>query len=152
MSQNGTLLWTDVFAQASAAAASQGNRLAVNLVTQMVFITGQSYGSVEATANRGFLDCFVGGYSTNGTRMWTRQDGTADYDAGFAAVAYDQGVLIAGVYHNNGYAEYFHANGTSIWSYLTQETEVHFSQLQIHKGWLYAMGQISGTMDGVISQ
>ncbi|MBI4688877.1 MAG: SBBP repeat-containing protein [Nitrospirae bacterium] len=62
-----------------------------------VYVTGGTYGSLDANTNAGGYDVFLVKYDANGNKLWTRQMGTSSDDIAYGVASDSNGnVYIAG--------------------------------------------------------
>ena len=92
-SPDGTRLWTRQLGTSSSDSASD---VTVDS-TGNIYVTGSTFGGLDGNINAGLYDFFTVKYSTDGTKLWTKQSGTStsDYASG-VAVDPDNNLIIAG--------------------------------------------------------
>jgi hypothetical protein len=91
LSADGRLVWLRQFGSTQADFASG---LASD--ASGVYVSGQTYGALPGTTNRGPSDAFVRKFSPQGSTLWTRQFGTNKDDAAGAAALAQGEVVVAG--------------------------------------------------------
>ncbi|HVQ89318.1 MAG TPA: hypothetical protein VMT88_14165 [Actinomycetes bacterium] len=97
VSRAGRLVWVRQFGSRK---ADFGEGLAVD--PRGVYVSGQTFGNLNASGNRGGSDAFVRKFSPAGSPLWSRQFGTSQNDdAGAVALVHHEAVVIgvtAGVF------------------------------------------------------
>lgn len=58
-----------------------------------VYVVGHTTGDLDGNTNHGFTDIFISKFDRTGTRLWTKQPGTAAFDGAAAAEVDSQGNL-----------------------------------------------------------
>jgi hypothetical protein len=91
ISADGRLVWLRQFGSAE---ADYGSGLAAD--ASGVYVSGQTFGSLPGTLNRGRSDAFVRKLSPTGSTLWTRQFGTKKNDAAGGAALVQTKVVVAG--------------------------------------------------------
>lgn len=77
---NGNILWTK---QLGTTTLDYGMGVAVDSSSN-AFVTGYTAGGIDGNTNQGNNDMFLTKYDTDGTKLWTKQLGTASFDFGRA--------------------------------------------------------------------
>jgi PKD domain/RTX calcium-binding nonapeptide repeat (4 copies)/Beta-propeller repeat len=88
----GNMLWTRQFGASQAADLPFG----ISANGAGVFVAGATYGSLPGQTNAGNQDAFVKGYDSDGNESWTRQFGTAQFDAALGVSVDATGLYVAG--------------------------------------------------------
>lgn len=127
-----------------------------------VFVTGFTGGSLDGNTSAGGNDIFLSKWNANGTKAWTKQLGTVNFEAG-AAVAVDS----AGNIFTAGYTQSsldgntsaggwdifltkWNAGGTKLWTEQWGTTGNDFGRSVVidSGGNIYVAGETNGALDG----
>ncbi|MDC0673403.1 SBBP repeat-containing protein [Nannocystis radixulma] len=158
LSASGAELWTQMI-------DTQGDDLAIGVATDSaghVLVTGVTHGNLDGNVSLGSSDAILVKYDTSGTRLWTRQFGSAGGDTG-AAVATDAAgnAIVAG--STNGttdgqvpvggrdiFVAKFDASGVKQWSRLLGSSgdDVAYNIATDGDGNILVVGETNGSFDG----
>eukprot|EP01031_Cornospumella_fuschlensis_P027093 gene27093-32735_t len=97
-SSNGTRVWTRM---EGTTGWDEGRGVSVQSSTGDVYVTGYVGGALHGQSYAGGRDIILIKYASNGTRVWTRMEGTAGNDVGFGVSAHPS----TGNVYVTGYAE-----------------------------------------------
>ena len=121
---DGNRLWT---VQPGSIDSDSGSSIAVD-TSGNVYVTGQTWGSLDGNTNNGELDFFITKYDTDGNYLWTVQPGTDAWDWGYGIAVDSSGnVYVTGTTEgsldgntSNGYDDIFitkyDTDGNRIWT------------------------------------
>jgi hypothetical protein len=87
--------------QLGTAGKDQGRGIAVDAGGN-IYVTGYTGGELDGNKNAGDEDLFLVKYDPSGIKQWTRQLGTASYDAGTAVAVDNRGNIYATGYTEGG--------------------------------------------------
>jgi hypothetical protein len=123
-----------------------------------LYVTGNTEGSYGGI-NQGFKDMFIAKYTTDGSSVWTAQNGTASDDNGNSiSVDANGNIYVTGdtsgdlASANQGYADIFltryNADGTSAWTIQRGTAYNDFGNgiAVAPDGFLYATGRVNGEL------
>ncbi|MDD5492009.1 MAG: SBBP repeat-containing protein [bacterium] len=155
---NGTKEWTKL---SGTSKSEKAYGIAID-TSGNIYITGETQGSLDGNTNQGSNDIFIIKYDTNGTKLWTRQHGSAGYDAGVGAAidsigniyisGYTRGSLDGNT--NQGDSDIFllkyNANGTKLWTKQigTSASDQSFGVAIDTSDNVYVTGNTYGNLDG----
>ena len=91
---DGAVLWSQQFGSAGADDATS-----LSIAGRGVYVAGSTIGELPDGTMLGESDGFLRKYLPNGTEVWTRQFGTADYDAVYGMASDPKGVVVVGTTH-----------------------------------------------------
>jgi hypothetical protein len=91
---DGALLWFNQFGR-----ASDDQAVALSIAGNGLYVAGSTTGELPDGTQLGESDGFLRKYLPNGTEVWTRQFGTADYDAVYGMASDPKGVVAVGTTH-----------------------------------------------------
>ena len=150
---NGTELWTRQF-------GTPGFDLTVALTADSsgVYVGGQTNGTLPGQTSSGDFDAFVRKYDPNGTELWTRQFGTASFDAGGRFATDASGVYVVGRTQGtlpgqtssgdfDAFVRKYDPNGTELWTrqFGTASSDMAFG-VAAGSGGVYVVGWTRGTL------
>ncbi|HET7309352.1 MAG TPA: hypothetical protein VFJ54_04410, partial [Actinomycetota bacterium] len=72
---------------------------ALSIAGKGLYVAGSTTGELSDGTPQGESDGFLRKYLPNGTEVWTRQFGTADYDAVYGMASDPRGVVAVGTTH-----------------------------------------------------
>lgn len=87
----GRALWTDQFGS-----SQEENGLGIAARHGRVYVTGNTFGSLEGAVNQGQYDCFIRMYSGDGDAGWTRQFGTTAGELIGSPYVYGKSIYVGG--------------------------------------------------------
>jgi hypothetical protein len=90
----GGLSWLEQFGS-----ATDDQATALSIAGKGVYVAGSTTGELPDGTLLGESDGFLRKYLPNGTEVWTRQFGTADYDAVYGMASDPNGVVVVGTTH-----------------------------------------------------
>ena len=90
----GAVLWSQQFGS-----AAEDDATALAMVGRGLYVAGSTTGALPEGTLLGESDGFLRKYLPNGTEVWTRQFGTADYDAVYGMASDPKGVVVVGTTH-----------------------------------------------------
>jgi len=91
---NGPVLWLKQFGS-----ATDDQATALSIAGKGLYVAGSTTGELPDGMPLGESDGFLRKYLPNGTEVWTRQFGTADYDAVYGMASDPRGVVAVGTTH-----------------------------------------------------
>jgi Domain of unknown function (DUF1996) len=91
---DGDLQWFKQFGS-----ATDDQATALSIAGKGLYVTGSTTGELSDGTPLGESDGFLRKYLPNGTEVWTRQFGTADYDAVYGMASDPKGVVAVGTTH-----------------------------------------------------
>jgi hypothetical protein len=91
---NGPVLWLKQFGS-----ATDDQATALSIAGKGLYVAGSTTGELSDGTPLGESDGFLRKYLPNGTEVWTRQFGTADYDAVYGMASDPRGVVAVGTTH-----------------------------------------------------
>jgi len=91
---NGPVLWLKQFGS-----ATDDQATALSIAGKGLYVAGSTTGELSDGTPLGESDGFLRKYLPNGTEIWTRQFGTADYDAVYGMASDLRGVVAVGTTH-----------------------------------------------------
>jgi hypothetical protein len=91
---NGPVLWLKQFGS-----ATDDQATALSIAGKGLYVAGSTTGELSDGTPLGESDGFLRKYLPNGTEIWTRQFGTADYDAVYGMASDPRGVIAVGTTH-----------------------------------------------------
>jgi len=91
---NGPVLWLKQFGS-----ATDDQATALSIAGKGLYVAGSTTGELPDGTPLGESDGFLRKYLPNGTEVWTRQFGTADYDAVYGMASDPRGVVAVGTTH-----------------------------------------------------
>jgi hypothetical protein len=91
---NGRLWWLKQFGS-----ATDDQATALSIAGKGLYVAGSTTGELSDGTPLGESDGFLRKYLPNGTEIWTRQFGTADYDAVYGMASDPRGVVAVGTTH-----------------------------------------------------
>lgn len=91
---NGRVLWLKQFGS-----ATDDQATALSIAGKGLYVAGSTTGELSDGTPLGESDGFLRKYLPNGTEIWTRQFGTADYDAVYGMASDPRGVVAVGTTH-----------------------------------------------------
>jgi hypothetical protein len=91
---DGALLWFKQFGS-----ASDDQAVALSIAGNGLYVAGSTTGELPDGTQLGESDGFLRKYLPNGTQVWTRQFGTADYDVVYGMASDPKGVVAVGTTH-----------------------------------------------------
>ena len=154
---NGIKLWTELLDSAS----GSGTCVSVD-GSGNIFVTGTTYGSLDGNTSAGRWDMFLAKYNTDGTKLWTKQLGSAGDDYGFGVSvdgsgnAYVTGRTPSSLDGNTSaggedmFLAKYNTDGTKLWT--EQLGSTHYdSGLGVSvdgSGNAYVTGVTGGSLDG----
>jgi hypothetical protein len=155
---SGVKLWTR---QLGTAASDEGHSVATDN-SGNVYVAGHTSGGLDGNTSTGGYDLFVVKYDTSGTKLWTRQLGTAASDYGSSVATDSNGNLyVAGRTEggldgntNAGLTDIFvvkyNASGTKLWTRQLGTTgyDDGYSVATDSSGNVYVTGATNGGLDG----
>ena len=158
---SGTELWTHQFGSSSADIASGVTADA----SRNLYVAGQTYGTLPDRTSAGWSDAFVRKYDASGTELWTRQFGSASYEAATAVAAdasgntyvagYTWGALPGqtGAGRGDAFVRKYDASGTELWTFQfgSSSDDVAFGVAADAPGNIYVAGHTYGALPGQIS-
>ncbi|MBF5045758.1 hypothetical protein FGE12_25345 [Aggregicoccus sp. 17bor-14] len=126
-----------------------------------LYLSGTTYGALEGDSSAGDADLYLARYAANGTRTWTRQLGSTDYDE-VSAVAVDAqgnaylagstyGELLGAPKDANGNAlvASYSPEGTRRWVQQVGSTGYQWAAgVAVHGNLVYVVGGTDGQVDG----
>jgi len=127
-----------------------------------IYVTGYTDGSLDGNTNAGGDDIFLTKYDTNGNKLWTRQLGTANDDAGCGVATYGSGnIYVTGYTYgsldgntNAGSFDIFltkyDTNGNKLWTRQlgTASYDDGWGVATDGSGNVYVTGYTYGSLDG----
>ena len=127
-----------------------------------IYITGTTGGSLDGNTNAGEDDIFLTKFSSDGTKIWTKQYGSSDLDYPFSIITDSSGnIYIAGSTFgsldgnsNAGgsdiFLSKFSSDGIKIWTkqYGTSGYDYSNSVTSDNNGNIYITGTTGGSLDG----
>jgi hypothetical protein len=127
-----------------------------------VYIAGYTSGALDGNSNSGSSDLFITKYSSDGTKLWTKQWGTSSSDYGRGITNDSSGNLYitgytSGALDGNSnigsmdlFITKFDNNGTKLWTKIwgTSDYDEAYSIASDSSGNVYITGYTQGTFDG----
>ena len=93
-SERPPVLWLKQFGS-----ATDDQATALSIAGKGLYVAGSTTGELPDGTPLGESDGFLRKYLPNGTEVWTRQFGTADYDAVYGMASDPRGVVAVGTTH-----------------------------------------------------
>ena len=132
---------------------------------EWVYVAGNTFGSIDEQINSGRVDAFLSKYDSDGSRVWTRNIGSSEYDfvrsvsisadGSVFIVGYTEGDLDGGF--NNGETDVFlskySSDGSKKWTQLLGSTssDIGSSVSTSADGSVYIGGSTRGNLDGQLN-
>jgi uncharacterized delta-60 repeat protein len=156
---DGTKVWTKLL-------ATTGEDYTSAIVTSLdgsIYIAGSAGGALDGQVYAGNTDAFLTKFNPDGTKIWTKELGTASIDRATAlSIGIDGSIFVAGYtlsalddQINNGSADAFltkyKPDGTKLWTKLlgTAGADTAFGLTTGLDGSIYLSGATTGALDGV---
>ncbi len=157
-SSYGWKFWTKQYGSSS---SDYGNSVTTDR-SGNIYITGTTYGDLDGNTNRGFTDFFLTKFSSDGTKLWTKQYGSGSSDYGNSVTTDSYGnIYITGTFFSrseqnaaedsyNIFLFKFSSDGTRLWSklYGTNSPDIGSSITIDSIGNIYITGETFGDLDG----
>ena len=157
-SADGTKAWTKLL-------SSSGEDIARALTTGLdgsVYVSGNSYGSLDGQTNSGGNDAFLTKYSADGAKAWTKLLGTSGTECANALTTGPDGSIYVSGYTggsldgqtnsggNDAFLTKYSADGTKAWTKLlgTTALDLAYALTTGLDGSIYISGQTGGSLDG----
>eukprot|EP01031_Cornospumella_fuschlensis_P033980 gene33980-41122_t len=142
--------------------ADAGNAVAMNTATGDVYVVGSASDTLHGRTHSGSNDIAILKYASNGTRVWTRLEGTAGSDVGHGVVYYSGAIYVTGFAAGNINGETtaggsdiivmrFNEDGSRIWTKLLGSPngdEGRAICVDTNTGGIFVTGLITGSMPG----
>jgi len=154
---DGTKAWTKQWGSTS---SDFGHGIALD-ASGNVYVTGRTIGSMDGNTNAGGYDIFLTKWNADGTKAWTKQWGSVNYDYGYAVALDGSGNIFV-----TGYSEgaldgnvdaggddvvltKWNADGTKAWTkqWGTASNEYGHA-LAVNASGIYVAGRTQGALDG----
>ncbi len=152
---NGTNIWVKQYGTSKDDGAT-----ALTIDNDNIYITGRTYGALDGNTNIGGSDIFVSKFNIDGTKLWTKQYGTLDYDIAKAIKTDNNGdVYVIGtvngsldnnVYNGRGDAFIKKCNDTGVAVWTKQfgtSDEDEAKALSVYEDNIYVVGYLGNTFE-----
>jgi len=131
-----------------------------------IYVSGSTIGSMDGNTNSGGQDIFLSKFSTDGTKLWTKQLGTSDGDFGrTVAIDGSDNIYLTGFTYgsfdgniNSGGADIFlikfNSEGTNLWIKqfgTSEDDECKYAAVD-SSGNIYVSGSTYGSLDGAANR
>ncbi len=128
-----------------------------------IYVTGQTYGDLDGNTHEGGWDIFLTKYSSDGTKQWTKQWGTSEWDYGWSvAVDSSDNIYVVGStsgdldgntnagFVNDIFLTKYSSDGTKQWTkqWGTSENDYGNSVAVDSSDNIYVTGYTEGDLDG----
>ena len=124
-----------------------------------IFVAGWTEGSLDGNASAGSADVFLTKWNADGTKEWTKQWGTSEYDRGYSVAVDSNGNIFLpwhtpGSLEDNTSADLFltkwNADGTKAWTkqWGTSEYDFGYSVAVDSNNNILVAGHTEGSLDG----
>jgi chitodextrinase len=155
----GARQWTRL---SGTAGNERGESVAVHNVTENVYVTGTTAGSLDGQAYSGSGDVYLMKYNSSGTKQWTRLLGTTAIDNAFSvAVDSSENIYIAGFTNGNlggqtnsggtdAFVARYDSSGNMVWTRLLGNATLTYGYAiaVAASGNVYISGVTRGTLGG----
>ena len=155
---DGTRVWTKQWGTVN---NDEGYSVAVDAFGA-IYVTGGTYGALDGNTSSGGLDIFLTKWNTDGTKVWTKQWGTATYDYGISVAVDASGAIYVAGYTlgeldgnaSAGWSDIFltkwNVDGTKVWTkqWGTVNSDYGYSVAVDAFGAIYVTGWTYGALDG----